>query len=139
MDVAGRQSREADKVSQMIARTRAYGNQARIYMECTVSTEASRTWQEYINGSPSHIVMPCPHCNAWVGPEREHLLGWHEKSASQVEARDTGRFSALRVPRAGRTKNESPPTDPANWFIMVSQSPKALRQKPTRWVFGGLR
>ena len=92
MDVAGRQSREADKVSQMIARTRAYGNRARIYMECTVSTEAGRTWQEYINGSQSHIVMPCPHCNAWVGPEREHLLGWLN-SASQVEARDTARFS----------------------------------------------
>ena len=39
MDEPGRSSREADKVSQLIARTRAYGERARIYMECTVSTE----------------------------------------------------------------------------------------------------
>lgn len=92
MDEAGRQSREADKVSQLIARTRAFGNRARIYMECTVSTESGRTWQEYTKGTQSRIVMPCPHCKAWVSPEREHLIGWQE-SGSQVEARQTARFS----------------------------------------------
>ena len=91
MDVSSRQSREADKVSQLIARTHAFGNRARIYMECTVSTEEGRTWQEYINGSQSCIALPCPHCRAWVSPEREHLVGWHEAS-SQVEARKTARF-----------------------------------------------
>lgn len=92
MDEAGRESREADKVSQLLARTRAFGNRARIYMECTVSTEAGRTWQEYTHGTKSCIVLPCPHCQAWVSPEREHLVGWQE-AGSQIEARNTGRFS----------------------------------------------
>ncbi|MDX1930086.1 MAG: phage terminase large subunit family protein [Pirellulaceae bacterium] len=91
MDEAGQNSGEADKVSQLIARTRAFGNRARIYMECTVSTESGRTWQEYTGGTESHIVMPCPRCNAWVCPEREHLVGWQE-SHSQVEARQSAHF-----------------------------------------------
>lgn len=36
-----------DKITQLEARTRAYGRLKRIYMECTVSTEQGRTWQEY--------------------------------------------------------------------------------------------
>ncbi|MCC7336838.1 MAG: phage terminase large subunit family protein [Pirellulaceae bacterium] len=71
----GRNSRESDKISQLIARTRAFGHRSRIYMECTVSTETGRTWQEYTRGTCSHIVLPCPLCNAWVSPEREHLVG----------------------------------------------------------------
>src|SRR5690606_1430822 len=61
-------------------------------MECTVSTEQGRTWQEYTKGTRSRIVLPCPHCHAWVGPEREHLVGWQE-AESQVEAARTGSFS----------------------------------------------
>ncbi len=60
MDISGRISREADKVSQLIARTKAFGPRARIYMECTVSTEEGRTWQEYISGTKSRIALPCP-------------------------------------------------------------------------------
>lgn len=76
LDEAGGASREADKLTQIEGRTRAYGDRARIYMECTVSTEAGRTWREYTEGSRSRIVLPCPHCAAWVMPEREHLIGW---------------------------------------------------------------
>src|SRR4029453_11347511 len=62
MDQPGMTSREADKITQLEARTRAYGSRKRIYMECTVSTEEGRTWQEYIQGTQSQIVLPCPHC-----------------------------------------------------------------------------
>ncbi|MEZ6152363.1 MAG: terminase gpA endonuclease subunit [Pirellulaceae bacterium] len=61
-------------------------------MECTVSTETGRTWQEYTRGTRSHIVLPCPLCNAWVSPEREHLVGWQE-AETQMEAGQTARFS----------------------------------------------
>jgi phage terminase large subunit GpA-like protein len=91
MDEPGRSSREADKVSQLIARTRAYGERARIYMECTVSTEYGRTWREYTSGTKSRIVLACPHCSAWVSPERDHLAGWQEAS-SLAEARRTSQF-----------------------------------------------
>ncbi|QDV25949.1 terminase gpA endonuclease subunit [Aureliella helgolandensis] len=92
MDESGRKSREADKISQLIARTRAFGHRARVYMECTVSTEQGRTWQEYTRGTQSQIVLPCPLCGAWVSPEREQLIGWQE-AESQLEARKTAAFS----------------------------------------------
>jgi hypothetical protein len=86
LDRAGKGSRESDKIKQLEARTRAYGNRKRIYLECTVSTEQGRTWQEYQSGTKSRILLPCPHCHAWVTPEREHLSGW-QSAANQSEAR----------------------------------------------------
>jgi phage terminase large subunit GpA-like protein len=76
MDEPGKTSRESDKITQLEARTRAYGSRKRVYMECTVSVEEGRTWREYQNSSKSRIVVPCPHCREWVTPEREHLVGW---------------------------------------------------------------
>ncbi len=61
-------------------------------MECTVSTEEGRTWQEYLHGTKSRIVLPCPHCRVWVSPEREHLTGW-QGAESQAAARSAGAFS----------------------------------------------
>ncbi|MGE0770053.1 MAG: terminase gpA endonuclease subunit, partial [Hyphomicrobiaceae bacterium] len=92
MDQAGGTSRESDKITQLEARTRAYGNRKRIYMECTVSTEEGRTWQEYLQGTHSRIVLPCPYCRAWVCPEREHLTGW-QGAISQAAASAGGAFS----------------------------------------------
>ena len=92
MDQPGLTSREADKITQLEARTRAYGSRKRIYMECTVSTEEGRTWQEYKSGTQSLIVLPCPHCHGWVSPEREHLTGW-QGAESQAAARTAGAFS----------------------------------------------
>ena len=57
MDQPGSTSRESDKITQLEARTRAYGSRKRIYMECTVSTEQGRTWQEYQQGTQSRIVL----------------------------------------------------------------------------------
>ncbi len=91
MDTPGASSRESDKVTQLEARTRAYGSRKRIYLECTVSTQQGRTWQEYQNGTRSKIVLPCPHCQAWVVPEREHLRGWRDVD-SQAAARESGNF-----------------------------------------------
>jgi phage terminase large subunit GpA-like protein len=92
MDQPSGTSRESDKVTQLEARTRAYGARKHIYMECTVSTEQGRTWQEYLNGTRSRIVLPCPHCREWVSPEREHLTGW-QGAATQADARQSGAFS----------------------------------------------
>ena len=91
MDQPGASSRESDKVTQLEARTRAYGSRKRIYMECTVSTEEGRTWQEYTTSTRTRVALPCPHCQAWVTPEREHLVGWQEAD-SQTAARDTAAF-----------------------------------------------
>ena len=78
MDAPAGGSREADKITQMEARTRAYGENKRIYLECTVSVEEGRINQEHKRGTASKIVLPCPHCGAWISPEREHLAGWQD-------------------------------------------------------------
>lgn len=91
MDESGDSSREADKITQLEGRTRAYGSQARVYMECTVSIEKGRTWQEYTKGSESRIVVRCGHCGDWVTPERDHLAGWQD-AESKIAARASARF-----------------------------------------------
>lgn len=91
MDESGEASREADKVTQMEGRTRAFGDRARIYMECTVSTTDGKTWREYEAGTASRIAVRCPHCKAWVSPERDHLRGWQE-AATELDAEDGGHF-----------------------------------------------
>lgn len=91
LDTASSTSREADKLRQMEARTRAWGERARIYLECTVSTEQGRIWREYRRGTCSKIVTPCPHCGAWVSLEREDLRG-HEEAADEYEAKDNTAF-----------------------------------------------
>lgn len=91
MDLSGGSSREADKITQLEGRTRAYADRARIYMECTVSIEAGRTWREYTAGTQSRIAIACPHCGAFVCPEREHLIGW-DGAKDEVQAADESHF-----------------------------------------------
>lgn len=88
LDQSGSTSREADKIKQMEGRVRAFlklGIQE--YLECTVSIETGRIWQEYTNGTRSRLARPCPHCGAFVTPEREHLVGW-DAAETEMEARE---------------------------------------------------
>lgn len=85
MDESGGASREADKITQLEGRTRAYGKRKRVYMECTVSIEQGRTWRELQAGTDSRIALPCPHCGAYVTLERKHLIGWRDAD-SKIEA-----------------------------------------------------
>ncbi len=90
-DTAGESSREGDPVSQLEARTAAFGDDKRIYLECTVSIEQGRIWQEYTGGTESRIACPCLHCGQYVTPEREHLLGW-EAAEDECEAEAEAHF-----------------------------------------------
>lgn len=91
MDESSTTSREADKITQIEARTRAFGDKRRVYMECTVSTEAGRTWQEYTGGTCSRIVLKCPHCHGYLSPEREELSGW-DAADNEIDARRLAAF-----------------------------------------------
>ncbi len=91
LDLAGEASREADKITQMEARTMAYGDRRRIYGECTASIETGRIWTEYANGTQSRIALPCPKCGEYVSPERAHLLGWQE-AENELEAKRNAHF-----------------------------------------------
>lgn len=87
LDTASSSSREADPLKQLEARTLSYDDRACVIMECTVSTEQGRTWQEYQAGTRSQIVRPCPHCQQWVTPEREHFQGWQEAETEVAASR----------------------------------------------------
>ena len=84
LDEAGAASREGDKISQMEARSDAFGGRARTYLECTASIKVGRIWREYQTGTASRIACPCPHCGEYVTPEREHLVAW--KDAENIVA-----------------------------------------------------
>ncbi len=100
MDTAGAASREADKIEQIEARTAAFGRKGkRVYLECTVSIESGRIWQEYTNGSRSRLLRPCPYCYQWVQPEREHLKGWQEARDSE-EAAELSHFTCPQCEHA---------------------------------------
>ena len=86
-DEASELSVETDKVSQIEARTSAYGPAKRIYMESTPSVPTGRIWREYSEGTCSELYVPCPHCGVFVVLKRECLLGWQE-AKSVEEARD---------------------------------------------------
>jgi phage terminase large subunit GpA-like protein len=90
LDVSSEGSREADKLKQLEGRTRAYGSRKRIYLECTASIPTGRIWTEYLGGTETKIVVPCPGCGAWTTPEREHLALWQQ--ADEIAARDEARW-----------------------------------------------
>lgn len=91
MDEASETSRETDPIGQAEECTAAFGENKRIYIECTVSTTTGRIWQEYKNGSESRIMVPCPHCGARVSPEREHFLGWND-AETEIDAEEKAAF-----------------------------------------------
>lgn len=91
MDEASETSRETDPISQISARLRAHGSRSVEYHECTVSTETGRIWTEVTEGSNSKIVLPCPHCDRYVTPEREHFIGW-DGAATELQAELMGKF-----------------------------------------------
>ncbi len=87
MDNAGETSREADAVEQIEARTLAYGRRdKRVYLECTVSVERGRIWQEVTRGTDTRIYRPCPHCGEYVSPDRADLHGWREVESAENAA-----------------------------------------------------
>ena len=96
MDTASTGSREADPMTQIETRTKAYGDRKRIYLECTASTEEGRIWQEWKAGTASRIALRCPHCGGWHAPEgtpqeRKLLTGW-EDADDELAARERAAF-----------------------------------------------
>ena len=57
------------------------------YLECTASIPEGKIWTEYTRGTRSRILRPCPHCQAWVCPERPNLKGWQD-APSEEDARE---------------------------------------------------
>lgn len=86
------ESEEGSVIRQMEGRLRAYSvAQRRIYLECTVTVAEGAIWQEYINGSRSVILLPCPHCGEFVLLEREDFRGWQDAETDRI-AMEKARF-----------------------------------------------
>jgi len=96
-DQASASSRETDPISQGEARTESYGDDAQLWLECTVSIPTGRIWREYSAGTASRIACPCPHCGEYVTPEREHLVGWQQATT----AREASRLAHFACPSCG--------------------------------------
>lgn len=93
MDQPGAASREADPATQMEARNRAYGERARFYAECTMSTEKGRVHFEVVEvGTYTRVALRCPHCGVWVVPERGHFTGW-EDAENVMAARENAGYA----------------------------------------------
>jgi len=103
MDTPGKVSREADPVTKLKARTKAFGAAARFYGECTMSTKEGRIWREVVElGTDSRVLLPCIHCGDWIWPERSGLVGWQE-APDEMEARRGARF---QCPTCGKLWTE---------------------------------
>jgi phage terminase large subunit GpA-like protein len=92
-DQPGETSRESDPVSQMVARTDAFGTAGSlVIVECSVSTPKGLVWKWYSTlGSHGRIALLCPHCQGRVTPEREHLKGW-QAADNEIDARAWAHF-----------------------------------------------
>ncbi len=93
LDEISESSKEGQsKIDQLEGRVNAFDLDARIFTECTVSTETAYTWSNYMKGSQSRIMCQCPHCYGWVSPEREHFVGW-DNAETEFEAAERSAFS----------------------------------------------
>jgi phage terminase large subunit GpA-like protein len=102
MDEPGVVSREADPVTQIIARTAAFAkvDLAYVFAECTMSKISGRTNQEItIRGTNTRVAVPCPHCGEYVIPEREHFQGW-QGAKNVIEAREKGCYACQSCAQA---------------------------------------
>ncbi len=92
MDEASTNSRETDPVNQIEARSKSFGDHARVFGECTMSTRTGRIHLEVREyGTDTRVYLPCRKCGEYVSCERKNFSGWQE-ATDLIEARERGRF-----------------------------------------------
>lgn len=99
MDKRSGTSMESNQIVQLKARTKAFDDAARVYMESTPTIEDGLAWQNHLEGSQGRIALQCPHCKEWNLPtdtpaDREFLTGWKE-AKDVIEAEQLGCFACL--------------------------------------------
>lgn len=93
MDQSRGEGTEADPVSLIQNRCDAFED-SKIVMECTVTNEQGRIWQEaMVNGSGGEIYVPCPTCGFYQELTKEGLVFDPE---SAVSAEETARYKCAK-------------------------------------------
>lgn len=87
-DTISSSSKEGSKLEQLIARTVSFGEDAVIYLECTVEDETCLIWREYQAGTATRIAMPCWSCKQYVTLDRDCLQGWSGAETIMEAARE---------------------------------------------------
>lgn len=89
-----KQAKLADALTLMVQRTNAFlGSPRRLILyESTATTSTGRIWRDYRAGTCSRLHSPCPHCGAWVAPDREHLKGWAD-AENEMQARELAHWT----------------------------------------------
>jgi len=131
MDEAGEASRESDPVTQMYARSNAYDDRAKCGMECTVSIEEGRIWQEITNGTNSRIMKLCPRCEAYVQPGREHLLGWQD-AKNEIEAKAN---ACIHCPDCGNAWTEQQRRWAVEHAVLIHEGEPDTEGVETIWYY----
>lgn len=121
-------SNESTKLEQVLARTLSFGSSALIYMECTVEVEHDVIWSHYTSGTQSRIACPCPHCDAYVTPEREDLVGYQEANSTE-EAEEKSHF---RCPACEHSINDNERRTMNENGILLHRGQSIEQGNPTR-------
>lgn len=92
---------EADAYRQLLGRLGAFGlrNPHRLAMiEGTLTIAEHLPWRlrgkdddDVVISTQSRLVSPCPHCGAWISPERDQLVGWQD-AQSMLQALEQAVF-----------------------------------------------
>jgi hypothetical protein len=100
---------EADSYRQLVARLGAFDfmdPRRLVLIEGTGTIEEHLPWklrgddddEEILISSKSRLEAPCPHCDKFISPEREHLVGWKDaKTANEAYER-----AFFMCPRCGK-------------------------------------
>jgi len=145
MDQSRGEGTEADPVSLIQNRCDAFED-SKIVMECTVTNEQGRIWQEsMVHGSGGIIHVPCPKCNFFQELNREGLIFNNESGLVAEETAaykcckceelwtNSDRLEALDTPKlvhrgqyidnSGNVVGELPPTKNFGMHYNVLHSP----------------
>lgn len=133
MDQPGATSREGDPLQQIEARSAAFGLQARVFSECTMSTAYGRINTEITKfGTDTKVVIPCAHCGHYVYPEREYFTGWQDAD-SQEEAEQAAGYVCQEC---GVIWTEADRAESLNSPMLVSRG-QEIKKKRGKFVLVG--
>jgi len=118
MAASKQKKEETDPVGQLEARTHSFGDDFRIYGECTMSNEGGRIFNETtIFGTNTRVFFKCSYCGEYIEPKREDFIGWQD----QPDELAAGEEAGLACSECGSIWNEEDRLESLNNPMLVSE------------------